>query len=412
MHALTCPDCQHEVPAAAKFCSECGSQLNLKLCPHCEAVNERHWQSCHACGEDLLAQPSAEPLPSAPSFAPVQASSSEASFSPPPAAPRRARFLTARTMAFVWLATVIAGAATIYLYRPPGVAPSAPATDIVRSAPLEANPVTRLTSPASVAATTESAPSAPPSAPEAEPQASLINSAHESAMPVSSAVAVDTGVQSQAASEPVDTKTLPLSSAQESAPASIPSSEREQAAQARAAAAAKALEAAATQALETAAAEARAAVATKSTMAATPAPMRASERPVAPAKRMARRSPRPDPPAAPVSAARAAPEPEPAPAPTERADTAPPLESATVPAVGGVARVQAMPPSANAEVQPSPAASTGAGTTDARQKRGLDALAADLASLQAAAALGSAIDRLPTSDPASGKAQERRIDVK
>ena len=61
MSVLECLACQHESPATAKFCSECGGQLNLKLCKQCEAINERAWQRCHKCGAEFAAQPTAHP---------------------------------------------------------------------------------------------------------------------------------------------------------------------------------------------------------------------------------------------------------------------------------------------------------------------------------------------------------------
>ena len=50
MSALHCLSCEHENPRGAKFCQECGSRLNLKLCKQCEAINEINAQGCYQCG--------------------------------------------------------------------------------------------------------------------------------------------------------------------------------------------------------------------------------------------------------------------------------------------------------------------------------------------------------------------------
>src|SRR4051812_9588627 len=56
MSVLHCLACQHESPPTAKFCSECGGQLNLMLCRQCDAINERAWQHCYNCGVELTGQ--------------------------------------------------------------------------------------------------------------------------------------------------------------------------------------------------------------------------------------------------------------------------------------------------------------------------------------------------------------------
>ena len=52
---LRCLSCEHENEVGAKFCAECGSRLNLKLCNGCEAINDADAQSCHNCGADFAA---------------------------------------------------------------------------------------------------------------------------------------------------------------------------------------------------------------------------------------------------------------------------------------------------------------------------------------------------------------------
>lgn len=49
MFSLQCLFCNHDNPVEAKYCMECGSQMNLKLCKQCEAINERTAPSCHNC---------------------------------------------------------------------------------------------------------------------------------------------------------------------------------------------------------------------------------------------------------------------------------------------------------------------------------------------------------------------------
>ena len=61
MSVVQCLACQHESPATAKFCSECGGQLNLKLCKQCDAINERAWQRCHNCGAEFAGAAVAQP---------------------------------------------------------------------------------------------------------------------------------------------------------------------------------------------------------------------------------------------------------------------------------------------------------------------------------------------------------------
>ena len=54
--ALECLACNHGNSAGDRFCSACGSSLDLRLCPGCEAVNRRGDTSCHSCGAKLAAE--------------------------------------------------------------------------------------------------------------------------------------------------------------------------------------------------------------------------------------------------------------------------------------------------------------------------------------------------------------------
>jgi ribosomal protein L40E len=49
-----CPFCEHQNPADAKFCNECGSPLHLTPCGGCGAVNSVGDTHCWRCGELLL----------------------------------------------------------------------------------------------------------------------------------------------------------------------------------------------------------------------------------------------------------------------------------------------------------------------------------------------------------------------
>jgi ribosomal protein L40E len=141
MFALQCLSCEHNNPVGAKFCAECGSQLNLKLCKHCEAINERTWQRCHSCGTEFLAQSMADqPGGAEPAGAPDLRMANVPSPSPVPSPRKRsaaARVRTSRTLVPTLLLAAIAGLA-YYLYHQPSAGPSA--IGLVRIAPGQANP--------------------------------------------------------------------------------------------------------------------------------------------------------------------------------------------------------------------------------------------------------------------------------
>ena len=60
---LRCPSCDHDNPAEANFCNQCGMPVDFRVCEACEAVNRGHSSRCHKCGE-LMFTPSADPQPS------------------------------------------------------------------------------------------------------------------------------------------------------------------------------------------------------------------------------------------------------------------------------------------------------------------------------------------------------------
>jgi hypothetical protein len=56
MSSVTCRFCAHANPAGARFCNDCGSPLDFKPCPNCEAVNDARSDRCHQCGLALAPQ--------------------------------------------------------------------------------------------------------------------------------------------------------------------------------------------------------------------------------------------------------------------------------------------------------------------------------------------------------------------
>ena len=72
MSSVSCP-CQHNNPADAKFCNQCGQPLRLKPCARCDAINYVGARKCDHCGADFN-EPNAGTFESAPS---VSAISSE-----------------------------------------------------------------------------------------------------------------------------------------------------------------------------------------------------------------------------------------------------------------------------------------------------------------------------------------------
>lgn len=71
MSVMQCLSCDHDNLLGAKFCQECGSPLNLKLCKQCEAINENAAVSCHSCGTPFPAAPLHRPPPPTPGKRPA-----------------------------------------------------------------------------------------------------------------------------------------------------------------------------------------------------------------------------------------------------------------------------------------------------------------------------------------------------
>ena len=57
---MHCPQCQHENPSGAKFCSSCGARLEL-ICPACAHVNVSGSRFCNSCGRALEDAASLQP---------------------------------------------------------------------------------------------------------------------------------------------------------------------------------------------------------------------------------------------------------------------------------------------------------------------------------------------------------------
>jgi double zinc ribbon protein len=53
MSPTRCPFCEHDNPADARFCSECGGALHLAPCPKCGAVNQVTASVCYQCRSQL-----------------------------------------------------------------------------------------------------------------------------------------------------------------------------------------------------------------------------------------------------------------------------------------------------------------------------------------------------------------------
>jgi ribosomal protein L40E len=132
MLGVHCLSCEHENPVGAKFCADCGSPLNLKLCKQCEAINESTAQRCYKCGVEFSAQPAADQsgvaeAASGPkvrmlevaslAFAPLRAYQAEKRFA-------AGRIGTSRKLLSALLLAVIAGSA-YHFYRSRDARPSA-----------------------------------------------------------------------------------------------------------------------------------------------------------------------------------------------------------------------------------------------------------------------------------------------
>jgi class 3 adenylate cyclase len=60
---MQCPRCQHENPADAVFCQECGARLEA-ACPSCGTPNQLGAKFCKKCGQRLSQREAAQAVPS------------------------------------------------------------------------------------------------------------------------------------------------------------------------------------------------------------------------------------------------------------------------------------------------------------------------------------------------------------
>ena len=58
--SVECPVCAHPNPPGARFCSDCGSRVDLAGCPYCEAINSLDSAFCYKCNAPLTGRTSAE----------------------------------------------------------------------------------------------------------------------------------------------------------------------------------------------------------------------------------------------------------------------------------------------------------------------------------------------------------------
>jgi len=56
---MKCSRCQHENPADAVFCQECGARLEL-ACPGCGTANQIGAKFCKKCGQPVVGKPPAQ----------------------------------------------------------------------------------------------------------------------------------------------------------------------------------------------------------------------------------------------------------------------------------------------------------------------------------------------------------------
>ena len=59
---MTCPRCQHENPADAALCQECGARLEA-ACPSCGTPNQLGAKFCKKCGQRLSHPEAAQAVP-------------------------------------------------------------------------------------------------------------------------------------------------------------------------------------------------------------------------------------------------------------------------------------------------------------------------------------------------------------
>ncbi len=63
---MQCPECQSDNPADARFCNNCGSQLEI-ACPKCSKANPPDSNFCNGCGHSLVQEEKPDETPEPPS---------------------------------------------------------------------------------------------------------------------------------------------------------------------------------------------------------------------------------------------------------------------------------------------------------------------------------------------------------
>lgn len=188
-----CLACNHVNRSDAKFCVECGSRLNLKLCAQCEAINESRAATCHACGQVF---PAPEPVGATATAQQLDVLEADGPASRLPAyraAASRERRSAVRVKAAALLGVlVVAGGAAYLVHRTPTM--STPATQAAAGAPVaEAAPVEKANALPAVAGTI-AAPVETKVAPKAEPVSAAPVAKRASAAPAPAAKATAAAV--------------------------------------------------------------------------------------------------------------------------------------------------------------------------------------------------------------------------
>jgi hypothetical protein len=187
--SVQCLACEHVNQADAKFCVECGSRLNLKLCPHCEAINESAAQTCHACGKSSPQAQAETKTATAQATEVLEADSPASRFPAYQAAASRERRSAARIRGALLLSVlaVTAGAwAAYFAYREPGNSIEAPLPQVSGVVtPIAAAPQVPVPAPAKVEVAAPAEPKAAAKASQPAPRRPSVAATSPSVTPPS-----------------------------------------------------------------------------------------------------------------------------------------------------------------------------------------------------------------------------------
>jgi hypothetical protein len=120
MISRICLACDRANAADAKFCSECGAPLQLKLCRHCHKANDYAAHFCQSCGNSLPHSPT-EPGEVQPSTIAEQATVARQEPLPAPSPASEAKSANARP--------ALAMPTIVKAFSPASAATAAPASD-------------------------------------------------------------------------------------------------------------------------------------------------------------------------------------------------------------------------------------------------------------------------------------------